>query len=64
MMDFNKQIIKIKNNQDLEQAIALYKSCDLKDGDLINLWTAIRDASLNQALGDWDNDIIPGGQSY
>jgi hypothetical protein len=56
----------LKTPEEVEQAIARYKSSDLNDMDLIYLWQAIRDASLNQNddSDNIDSDNVPGEDSY
>lgn len=54
----------LKTPEEVERAIARYKSSDLNDMDLINLWEAIRDASLNQNDDNADTDKVPGEDSY
>lgn len=54
----------LKTPEEVEQAIARYKASDLNDMDLIYLWQAIRDASLNQNDDLADNDNVPGEDSY
>ena len=54
----------LKTPEEVELAIARYKSSDLNDMDLIYLWEAIRDASLNQNDDNADTDNVPGQDSY
>jgi hypothetical protein len=54
----------LKTPEEVEQAIARYKASDLNDMDLIYLWQAIRDASLNQNDDLADKDNVPGEDSY
>ncbi len=54
----------LKTPEEVEQAIARYKTSDLNDMDLIYLWQAIRDASLNQNEDNADTDNVPGEDSY
>lgn len=54
----------LKTPEEVERAIARYKSSDLNNMDLINLWEAIRDASLNQNHDSADTDNVPGQDSY
>ncbi|MBD2040740.1 hypothetical protein [Microcoleus sp. FACHB-672] len=50
--------------QELEQAVERYKSSDLSGSELLCLWQAIRDGSLNQFLSQGDQDGVPGEESY
>ncbi|MBD1938213.1 hypothetical protein [Microcoleus sp. FACHB-68] len=50
--------------QELEQAVERYKSSDLSGSELLRLWQAIRDGSLNQFLSQADQDGVPGEESY
>lgn len=50
--------------QELEQAVERYKSSDLSGSELLGLWQAIRDGSLNQFLSQADHDGVPGEESY
>lgn len=50
--------------QELEQAVERYKSSDLSGSELLSLWQAIRDGSLNQFLSQADQDGVPGEESY
>jgi hypothetical protein len=54
----------LKTPEEVEDAIARYKASDLNDMDLIYLWQAIRDASLNQNNDSADTDNVPGEDSY
>jgi hypothetical protein len=56
-----------KTLQELEQAIARYKTSDLSGAELLCQWQAIRDAALNQKFSDSEagkDDKVPGEQSY
>lgn len=54
----------LKTPEEVELAIARYKSSDLNDMNLIGLWEAIRDASLNQNHDSANSDNVPGEDSY
>lgn len=64
MQELLTQVPVLKTPEEVEDAIARYKSSDLNDMDLINLWEAIRDASLNQNDDNADTDKVPGEDSY
>lgn len=50
--------------QELEQAVLFYKNHDLSDRELIDLWQAIRDLSVNEATSNPPSDKVPGEDSY
>lgn len=50
--------------QELEQAVLFYKNHDLSDRELIDLWQAIRDLSINEAAPNPASDKVPGEDSY
>ena len=64
MQQLLNQVLVLKTPEEVEQAIARYKSSDLNDMDLIYLWQAIRDAALNQNKDSADTDNVPGEDSY
>lgn len=64
MQQLLNQVPVLKTPEEVEQAIARYKSSDLNDMDLIYLWQAIRDAALNQNKDNADTDNVPGQDSY
>ncbi len=64
MQQLLNQVPVLKTPEEVEQAIARYKSSDLNDMDLIYLWQAIRDAALNQNKDSADTDNVPGEDSY
>ncbi len=53
-----------KTSQELEQAVLRYRSIEPNDPALLAMWEAIRDASLNQAVAEVENDKVPGEESY
>ncbi|GET43734.1 hypothetical protein [Microseira wollei] len=64
MQELLTKVPVLKTPEEVEQAIARYKASDLNDMDLIYLWQAIRDASLNQNNDNADTDNVPGEDSY
>lgn len=58
--------VSIPNSlQEIEQAIKRYRNSDVSGAELLLLWEAIRDASLNQSfLPDEQTDQVAGEQSY
>lgn len=50
--------------KDVDQAVKRYKNSDLSDKELISLWQAIHDASLELASTQLDTDEVPGEDSY
>lgn len=54
----------ISTLQELEQAVQRYKASDISGSELLCLWQAIRDASLNQNFSPPENDGVPGEHSY
>ncbi|HAX79876.1 MAG TPA: hypothetical protein DCY88_29585 [Cyanobacteria bacterium UBA11372] len=64
MQELLTQVPVLKTPEEVEDAIARYKSSDLNDMDLIYLWQAIRDAALNQNKDNADTDNVPGQDSY
>ncbi|HAZ44718.1 MAG TPA: hypothetical protein DDW76_30835 [Cyanobacteria bacterium UBA11369] len=64
MQELLTKVPVLKTPEEVEDAIARYKSSDLNDMDLIYLWQAIRDAALNQNDDKADTDNVPGQDSY
>ncbi|WP_017716133.1 hypothetical protein [Kamptonema formosum] len=50
--------------QDLDLAVERYKSSDISGAELLSLWLAIRDASLNQTFSQPKDDGVPVEESY
>lgn len=50
--------------QDLDLAVDRYKTSDLSGAELLSLWQAIRDASLNQTFSQPKDDGVPVEESY
>ena len=64
MSDLTYTLSTTSTLQELEQAVERYKSSDLSGSELLSLWEAIRDGSLNQFLTQADQDGVPGEESY
>ncbi|MCT7949932.1 hypothetical protein NG798_09055 [Ancylothrix sp. C2] len=58
--------VSIPNSlQEIEQAIKRYRNSDVSGAELLRLWEAIRDASLNQTFSpDEQTDQVAGDHSY
>ena len=54
----------LTNMQDLDLAVERYKTSDLSGAELISLWLAIRDASLNQTFSQPKDDGVTVEASY
>ncbi|MBW4495916.1 MAG: hypothetical protein KME26_23125 [Oscillatoria princeps RMCB-10] len=64
MSELTLTVPTLSTLEELEQAIARYKSTDLSGAELLRQWQAIRDASVNQDLFKPENDGVPGQDSY
>ena len=72
MSEISYSVPSLKTLEELEQAIQRYRTSDLSNSELLSQWQAIRDASLNQNFSDYvqgnpaayDQDMVPGGDSY
>lgn len=50
--------------QELQLAVERYRTNDLSGTELLSLWQAIRDASLNQNFSQPQGDGVGGEESY
>lgn len=50
--------------EDLQLAVERYRTSDLSGTELLSLWQAIRDASLNQNFSQPQGDGVGGEESY
>ncbi|MBW4475222.1 MAG: hypothetical protein KME45_33330 [Stenomitos rutilans HA7619-LM2] len=50
--------------QELDRAVRLYQTSDLKGAELFRQWLAIRTASLEQNGAERAGDRVPGDDSY
>ncbi len=50
--------------QDVQLAVERYRTSDLSGTELLSLWQAIRDASLNQDFSQPESDGVGGEHSY
>ncbi|WP_017718892.1 hypothetical protein [Kamptonema formosum] len=64
MSELTLTVPTLSTLEELEQAIARYKSADLSGAELLRQWQAIRDASVNQDLFKSQTDAVPGQDSY
>lgn len=64
MPQVNYAVPTITTLQELDRAVERYKTSNLSGGELLSLWQAIRDASLNQNFSEPKNDGVPVENSY
>ncbi|HEY9811457.1 MAG TPA: hypothetical protein V6D13_19185 [Halomicronema sp.] len=65
MSELGSSVSIANSPQEIEQAVKLYRNSDVSGAELLRLWEAIRDASLNQTFSsDEQTDQVDGEQSY
>lgn len=65
MSELSSSVSIANSPQEIEQAVKFYRNSDVSGGELLRLWEAIRDASLNQTFSsDEQTDQVDGEQSY
>ncbi|MFB2920005.1 MULTISPECIES: hypothetical protein [Aerosakkonema] len=64
MPQVNYIVPSIRTLQELDRAVERYKTSNLSGGELLSLWQAIRDASLNQSFSEPKNDGVSVENSY
>lgn len=54
----------IRTPQELDTAVRQYVASDLSGLELFNYWQAIREASLRFSWVEFEDDRVPGEDSY